>query len=96
MPRQNDPLVVGRVVGDVLNPFTKSVDLLEVYYNSIKVGNGREFKPSHVVKRPNVIVGGDDLRTFYTLVSQGSSSTHRESIPLCSYLLYLLAAHGGS
>jgi len=64
-----DSLIVGRVVGDVLDPFTKTTDLT-VTYGSRDVTNGREFKPSQVVNQPKVEVGGTDLRTLYTLVRQ--------------------------
>ncbi|XP_048436600.1 protein HEADING DATE 3A-like isoform X6 [Pyrus x bretschneideri] len=67
MPRDRDPLVVGRVVGDVLDPFTRSVSL-RVTYGTKEVNNGCELKPSQVVQQPRVDIGGDDLRTFYTLV----------------------------
>ncbi|KAL5703278.1 Protein VERNALIZATION 3 [Ranunculus cassubicifolius] len=67
MRRERDPLVVGRVVGDVLDPFHRSVQL-SVAYGTKEVNNGYELKPSMVVNQPRVEVGGDDLRTFYTLV----------------------------
>ncbi|KNA16019.1 hypothetical protein SOVF_093020 [Spinacia oleracea] len=62
-----DALVVGRVVGDVLDPFNKSVNM-RVRYANRDVSNGCEFRPSEVVSQPRVEIGGDDLRTFYTLV----------------------------
>ena len=69
MPRvQRDPLVVGRVIGDVLENFNRSV-AFRVSYNNRDVNNGCEFRPSQVVNQPRVEVGGDDLRTFFTLVS---------------------------
>ena len=67
MPRERDPLVVGRVVGDVLDPFLRSITL-RVTYNNREVANGCEFRPSQLVSQPRVDIGGDDLRTFYTLV----------------------------
>ncbi|XP_052184124.1 protein HEADING DATE 3A-like isoform X1 [Diospyros lotus] len=67
MQRDRDPLVVGRVVGDVLDPFTRSIDL-RVGFTCREVTNGCEFRPSQVVNQPRVDIGGDDLRTFYTLV----------------------------
>ncbi|KAL3650094.1 Protein VERNALIZATION 3 [Castilleja foliolosa] len=67
MPRNRDPLVVGRIIGDVLEPFTRSIGL-RVVYNNREVVNGCEFRPSQVLNQPRVEVGGDDLRTFYTLV----------------------------
>ncbi|RWW21018.1 hypothetical protein GW17_00014840 [Ensete ventricosum] len=69
-----DPLILGHVVGDVLDPFARSVSLGVMYKNRLVI-NGSDFKPSAVVDRPLVQVGGDDLRIFYTLVS--SSSAHR-------------------
>ncbi|EEF47337.1 hypothetical protein RCOM_1076940 [Ricinus communis] len=33
MPRDSDPLVVGRVAGDVLDPFTRSISLQVAYSN---------------------------------------------------------------
>ena len=68
MPRSMDPLVVGRVVGDVVDPYTSSVSLRIVYNNSSEVTNSCQFKPSQVINQPRVDVGGDDFRTFYTLV----------------------------
>lgn len=68
MPRDRDPLVVGRVIGDVLDPFTRSISLRATYATR-DVNNGVELKPSQVVNQPRVDIGGDDLRTFYTLVT---------------------------
>lgn len=67
MSRERDPLVVGRVIGDVIDPFVRTTTL-GVSYGSRKVTNGREFKPSQVVNQPRVEVGGHDLRSLYTLV----------------------------
>ena len=68
MPRERDPLVIGRVVGDVLDPFTRNISL-RIMYGGREVTNGKEFKPSALVNQPRAMVGGYDLRTFYTLVS---------------------------
>jgi protein FLOWERING LOCUS T len=65
--RDTDPLVVGRVVGDVLDPFVRTTNL-RVGYNARTVSNGCELKPSMVAQQPRVEVGGPDMRTFYTLV----------------------------
>nr|ANS56347.1 FT-like protein [Sciadopitys verticillata] len=61
------PLSVGRVIGDVLENFTPSVNL-SVTYTARQVNNGCELKPSAVAVAPRVEIGGDDLRTFYTLI----------------------------
>lgn len=73
--RDRDPLVVGRVVGDVLDPFVRSTSL-RVSYGNRTVSNGCELKPSMVVHQPRVEVGGPDMRTFYTLVCTSSSLLH--------------------
>lgn len=62
-----DPLVVGRVIGDVLDPFTRLVSL-RVTYGQREVTNGLDLRPSQVLNKPVVEIGGDDLRNFYTLV----------------------------
>ncbi|XP_062095384.1 protein HEADING DATE 3A-like [Humulus lupulus] len=67
MPRDRDALVLGRIIGDVLDPFTRSISL-EVFYGNIEVNNGCELKPSQIVNQPRVDIGGEDLRNFYTLV----------------------------
>ncbi|KAK4771059.1 hypothetical protein SAY87_031591 [Trapa incisa] len=68
MPKDRDPLVMGRVIGDVLDPFTRSISL-RVRYGSRDVANGCDIKPSQVVNQPRVDIGGQDLRNFYTLAS---------------------------
>nr|QLM02146.1 flowering locus T 2A_2 [Gomphichis scaposa] len=79
MNREREPLIVGRVIGDVLDPFTRSVSL-RVAYSSREVTNGFELKPSAVVDPPRVEVGGDDLRTSYTLVSHRYPSNDRSNV----------------
>ena len=99
MPRDRDPLVIGRVVGDVLDPFTRSIGL-RATYNNKDVNNGCELKPSQVVNQPRVDVGGDDLRTFYTLVSSCNQPTTLNFsayifiIHLFSFLFF--SGHGGA
>ncbi|XP_048550257.1 protein HEADING DATE 3A-like, partial [Triticum urartu] len=65
--RDRDPLVVGRVVGDVLDPFVRTTNL-RVTFGNRTVSNGCELKPSMVAQQPRVEVGGNEMRTFYTLV----------------------------
>jgi protein FLOWERING LOCUS T len=69
MQRERDSLVVGRVVGDVLDPFVRKVQL-RVTYTSRDVTNGCEFKPSAVANQPTVEVRGTDSSSFFTLVSR--------------------------
>ncbi|XP_077246444.1 CEN-like protein 1 [Tasmannia lanceolata] len=67
MSRLIEPLVLGRVVGDVLDVFTPSVNL-KVTYNNKQVSNGHELMPSAITVKPRVEVGGDDMRTVFTLI----------------------------
>jgi hypothetical protein len=62
-----DSLVLGRVVGDVVDLFSPTV-ALRVSYNGRRVINGSDLRPSAVVARPRVEVGGADFRQSYTLV----------------------------
>lgn len=68
MAKFSDPLVLGRVVGDVVDPFTPSVKFTVTYNSNKKVYNGHEFFPSSVTIKPKVEIHGGDLRTFFTLV----------------------------
>ncbi|CAI0398266.1 unnamed protein product [Linum tenue] len=64
-----DPLLVGRVIGDVTDSFIPSVKMKVTYNNYTKqVFNGHELFPSAVTLKPKVEVLGGDLRSFFTLV----------------------------
>ncbi|URE42279.1 Cen-like protein [Musa troglodytarum] len=63
-----EPLVVGRVIGEVLDSFRPSVRILVTYSSNKLVFNGHEFYPSTVTSRPRVEVQGGDMRSFFTLV----------------------------
>ncbi|EFJ08786.1 hypothetical protein SELMODRAFT_229523 [Selaginella moellendorffii] len=63
-----DPLVLGRVIGDVLDMFVPAVDM-SVCYGSKQVNNGCELKPSATQARPIVQVGSPhEEGALYTLV----------------------------
>uniref|UniRef100_A0A0D9XRI5 Uncharacterized protein n=1 Tax=Leersia perrieri TaxID=77586 RepID=A0A0D9XRI5_9ORYZ len=62
-----DPLVVGHVVGDIMDPFITTASL-RVFYNSKEMTNGSELKPSQVLNQPRIHIEGHDMRTLYTLV----------------------------
>ncbi|KAL6585661.1 Protein TERMINAL FLOWER 1 [Orobanche minor] len=67
----NDTLAVGGVIGDVLNDFTPTTDMVVTYgsgSNKKVVSNAHEFFPPDVASKPKVEIQGGDLRTFYTLV----------------------------
>eukprot|EP01018_Ginkgo_biloba_P005044 Gb_13113 [translate_table: standard] len=68
MARSVDPLIVGKVIGDVIDIFTPSVDAA-VYYGTKRVTNGCEIKPSATLQRPNVQVSARNFEdTLFTLV----------------------------
>ena len=67
-----DPLVLARVVGDVVDPFMRLISL-RVNYGQRQVTNGLDLRTSQVLNKPTVEIGGDDLRNFYTLVRLISS-----------------------
>ncbi|KAK3229103.1 hypothetical protein Dsin_000984 [Dipteronia sinensis] len=88
-PRERDPLVVGRVIGDVLDPFTKSVSMT-VTYNNKEITNSCELKRSQIANKPRVDIGGDDLGTFYTLVMVDPDAPSPSEPSLREYLHWLV------
>ena len=67
MSRVLEPLVMGKVIGEVIDNFNPTVKMTVTYSSNKKVLNGHEFFPSAVVSKPRVEVG-DDMRSFFTLV----------------------------
>ncbi|KAF3617788.1 Protein CENTRORADIALIS-like [Capsicum annuum] len=67
MARSLEPLIVGRVIGDVLDSFNPTIKMTITFNNKL-VCNGHELYPSAISARPKVEVHGGDLRTFFTLV----------------------------
>ena len=61
-----DPLVVGRVIGDVVDMFVPTINM-SVYYGAKHVTNGCDVKPSLTVNPPKVTLSGHPDE-FYTLV----------------------------
>ncbi|KAJ3671338.1 hypothetical protein LUZ60_007417 [Juncus effusus] len=68
MARSLDPLKVGRVIGEVLDPFIPCVKMIVTYNSDKHVFNGVQFYPSAVISRPKVQVPAQDFRSFFTLV----------------------------
>nr|TKV99804.1 hypothetical protein SEVIR_8G067801v2 [Setaria viridis] len=93
--RDRDPLVVGRVVGDVLDPFTRTTNL-RVSFGARTIANGCELKPSMVSRQPRVEVGGPDMRTFYTLVMIDPDAPSPSDPNLREYLHWLVTDIPGS
>lgn len=70
MSMSRDPLVVGSIVGDVVDHFGASA-LLRLFYNHREMTSGSELRPSQVAGEPAVQITGDrDGRALYTLVSR--------------------------
>ncbi|KAG6496510.1 hypothetical protein ZIOFF_044377 [Zingiber officinale] len=69
MARPSDPLVLGRVIGEVIDPFIPTVRMTVNYNSHNLVCNGQELFPSAVVAKPRVEVQGGELRSFFTLVA---------------------------
>ncbi|KAG5532774.1 hypothetical protein RHGRI_027165 [Rhododendron griersonianum] len=103
MRRERDSLVLGRVIGDVLDHFERSVNLIVTYNRNNdtssssnsgccgrEVTNGCERKPSQVVNHPRVDIGGCDLRTFYTLVMVDPDAPSPSDPVLKEYLHWLV------
>ncbi|KAG8380342.1 hypothetical protein BUALT_Bualt06G0005600 [Buddleja alternifolia] len=91
MPRDRDPLVVGGVIGDVLEPFTRSIGFRVIYnHNNREVNNGCEFRPSQIINQPRVEIGGEDLRTFYTLIMVDPDAPSPSDPYLREYLHWLV------
>ncbi|KAK8955991.1 Protein HEADING DATE 3A [Platanthera guangdongensis] len=89
MDREREPLIVGRVIGDVLDPFIRSVSL-RVSYTAREVSNGAELKPTAIVDQPAVEVGGDDLRISYTLIMVDPDAPTPSSPCLREYLHWMV------
>lgn len=68
MSRSVEPLIVGRVIGEVLDTFNPCVKMVTTYNSNKLVFNGHELYPSAVASKPRVEVQGGDLRSLFTLV----------------------------
>ncbi|KAK7327983.1 hypothetical protein VNO77_22077 [Canavalia gladiata] len=61
-------LTVGRVIGDVIDPFVPAAEI-NIFYGSKQVTNGCDIKPSLAPQRPHVrIIGSPHSPNLYTLV----------------------------
>ncbi|XP_062185296.1 CEN-like protein 1 [Phragmites australis] len=68
MSRVLEPLIVGKVIGEVIDNFNPTVKMTVTYGSNKQVFNSLEFLPSAVVSKPRVEVQGCDMRSFFTLV----------------------------
>nr|BCD83044.1 phosphatidyl ethanolamine-binding protein [Lilium hybrid cultivar] len=83
-----DPLVLGEVVGDVLDQFIKSATMRVVYEKELT--NGTRLKQSAVVNAPLIEIGGRDVRTLYTLVMVDADAPSPSNPTQREYLHWLV------
>ncbi|KAI3456004.1 hypothetical protein Pfo_012667 [Paulownia fortunei] len=95
MARERDALVVSRVVGDVLDPFTATTEL-RVFSDGRMICNGCSLRPSQVVSQPRIEIRGDDFRTLYTLVMVDADAPNPSNPHFKEYLHWLVTDIPGS
>ncbi|KAM3386878.1 hypothetical protein ACQJBY_010033 [Aegilops geniculata] len=59
MARVLEPLIVGKVIGEVIDNFNPTVKMTVTYSSNKQVFNGHEFFPSAVVSKPRIEVMTD-------------------------------------
>ncbi|KAK1314009.1 Protein SELF-PRUNING [Acorus calamus] len=96
MGRMCEPLVVGRVIGEVLDSFTPTQTMEVTYQSNNLVFNGREFSPSTVSSKPKVTVHGGELRSSFTLVMIDPDSPGPSDPYLREHLHWLVTDIPGS
>ncbi|KAE8675569.1 Protein BROTHER of FT and TFL 1 [Hibiscus syriacus] len=68
MSRVPDPLIIGRVIREVVDIFSPTVKMTVTYNSNKQVANVHELMPAVIAARPWVEISGDDMRTCYTLI----------------------------
>lgn len=89
-----DPLVVGSIVGDVVDYFSASA-LLRVMYGGREMTCGSELRPSQVASEPTVhITGGRDGRpVLYTLMMLDPDAPSPSNPSKREYLHWYVRTH---
>ncbi|KAJ1270588.1 hypothetical protein BS78_06G063900 [Paspalum vaginatum] len=85
----NDSLTIARVIGDVLDPFNATEDLI-VLFNGAPILSGMELRAPAVSDRPRVEIGGDDYRVAYTLVMVDPDAPNPSNPTLREYLHWMV------
>nr|CAD1842227.1 unnamed protein product [Ananas comosus var. bracteatus] len=80
-----DSLALDHVLGDVVEPFRRTVSL-RISYSNRTVVNGMDLRPSAVAIKPRVEIGGADFRVSYTLVMVDPDAPNPSSPTLREYL----------
>ncbi|XP_051131992.1 protein RICE FLOWERING LOCUS T 1-like [Andrographis paniculata] len=89
-----DPLVVGRIIGDVVDPF-RTLTSLRVVHGTRTLINGCDLRPSQVASQPTVEINGGtstthDHNTFFTLVLVDPDAPTPSNPHLREYLHWLV------
>ncbi|XP_020082368.1 protein HEADING DATE 3A-like [Ananas comosus] len=84
-----DSLALDHVLGDVLEPFRRTVSLRISYSNRTMV-NGMDLRPSAVAIKPRVEIGGAGFRVSYTLVMVDPDAPNPSSPTLREYLHWMV------
>ncbi|KAM3316943.1 hypothetical protein ACQJBY_034855 [Aegilops geniculata] len=90
-----DSLVMARVIHDVLDPFTSTVPL-RIGYNNRLFLPGADLRPSAVVSKPRVHVGGNDMRVLYTLMLVDPDAPSPSHPTLREYLHWMVVDNPGT
>nr|AGW52157.1 TFL [Populus tomentosa] len=85
MAKLSDPLVVGRVIGDVIDYFTPNVKMTVTYNSNKQVYNGHELFPSAVTQKPKVEVHGVTNREEIDRVKKADSIVSRFLRKTCEW-----------
>nr|QLM02170.1 flowering locus T 1A_2 [Maxillaria aurea] len=80
---------LSNVLGEVFGSSDESVRL-RVLFNNRPIFNGCDLRPSNVVNRPRVEVGGEDLRVFYTLIMVDLDAPNPSNPTLREYLHWMV------
>ncbi|KAF8658214.1 hypothetical protein HU200_059435 [Digitaria exilis] len=89
MSTSRDPLVVGNIVGDIVDHFPVSA-LLRLLYGGRELTCGSEMRPSQVATEPTVHITGGGARAFYTLVMVDPDSPSPSNPSKREYLHWLV------
>ncbi|KAF5189526.1 Terminal flower [Thalictrum thalictroides] len=68
MERILQPLIIGRVIGDVIDSYSPTVNMSVTYNSNTQVYNGHELYPSSITTKPKVLIPSADMRSFFTLI----------------------------
>lgn len=68
--KRSDPLVIGKVIGEVVDSFSPTAKMSVIYNSKNHVYNGHHLLPSTLISKPKVLLhAAGDFTTFFTLVN---------------------------